>query len=79
MFQILIFIVNILGVVTDQSVCWTRLQGIDSELRTVVGGGGGGGERLFEKGDYFKHFRQRGAIIRGRRLIERRLLFEEIR
>ena len=41
------------------------------------GGGGGGG--LFEGGDYFKYFRQRGSIIRGRRLIEGRLLFEEIR
>ena len=28
-------------------------------------GGGGGGERLFEGGDYFKHFHQKGAIIRG--------------
>ena len=28
-------------------------------------------------GDYFKYFRQRGAIIRGRRLIKGRLLFEE--
>ena len=28
--------------------------------------------RLFEGGDYFKYFGQRGAIIRGR------LLFEEI-
>ena len=35
--------------------------------------------RLFEGGDYFKYFGQRGAIIRGRRLIEGRLLFEEIR
>ena len=41
--------------------------------------GGGGGGRLFEGGDYFKYFGQRGAIIRGRRLIEGRLLFEEIR
>ena len=32
-----------------------------------------------EDGDYFKYFCQRGAIIRGRRLIEGRLLFEEIR
>ena len=39
---------------------------------------GGVGERLFEGGDYLKHFRQRGAIVRGRRLIEGRLLFEEI-
>ena len=38
-----------------------------------------GGGRLFEGGDYFKYFGQRGAIIRGRRLIEGRLLFEEIR
>ena len=37
------------------------------------------GGRLFEGGDYFKYFGQRGAIIRGRRLIEGRLLFEEIR
>ena len=36
-------------------------------------------KRLFEGGGYFKYFGQRGAIIRGRRLIERRLLFEEIR
>ena len=33
--------------------------------------------RLFEGGDYFKYFRQRWAIIRGRRLIKGRLLFEE--
>ena len=39
----------------------------------------GGGGRLFEGGDYFKYFGQRGAIIRGRRLIEGWLLFEEIR
>ena len=30
-------------------------------------------------GDHFKYFRPRGAIIRGRRLIEGRLFFEEIR
>ena len=41
--------------------------------------GGGGGGRLFEGGDYFKYFGQRGAIIRGRRLIEGRLLFEDLR
>ena len=39
----------------------------------------GGGGALFEGGDYFKYFGQRGTIIRGRRLIEGRLLFEEIR
>ena len=33
--------------------------------------------RLLEGGDYFKYFRQRWAIIRGRRLIKGRLLFEE--
>jgi len=39
-----------------------------------------GGRGLFEKGDWFKYFRLReGAIIRGRRLMEGRLLFEEIR
>ena len=46
--------------------------GIDSGLPIVVGG------RLFEGGDYFKYIRQRQAIIRGRRLIEGRLLFEEM-
>ena len=53
-----------------------RERGLKKE-RMVRGGGGGG--RLFEGGDYFKYFRQRGAIIRGRRLIEGQLLFEEIR
>ena len=38
--------------------------------------GGGGG--LFEGGGNFKHFRQRGAIIQGRRL-KGRLLFEDTR
>ena len=51
---------------------------IDSGLPIAVKGGLWGA-RLFEGGDYFKYFRQRGAIIRGRRLIEWRLLFEEIR
>ena len=45
----------------------------DGERRGVGGG------RLFERGDYFKYSHQRGAIIGGRRLIEERLLFEEIR
>ena len=35
--------------------------------------------RFFEAGDYFQYFHQRGPIIRGRRLIGGRLLFEEIR
>ena len=40
----------------------------------------GGGGRLFEGGDYFKYFGQRGRLLEGsRRLIEGRLLFEEIR
>ena len=38
----------------------------------------GGGGVLFEGGDYFKYFGQRGAIIRGRRLIEGLLLFKDI-
>ena len=40
---------------------------------------GGGGGRLFEVSGYFKYFGQRRAIIRGRRLIEARPLFEGIR
>ena len=40
--------------------------------------GGAGVGQLLEGGDYFKYFRQRGVIIRGRQLIEGRLLFEEI-
>ena len=40
---------------------------------------GRGEGRLFEGGDYFKYFHQRGAIIRGTRLIEGRLPLEEIR
>ena len=36
----------------------------------VVGGGGGGeGTIIRGGGDYFKHFRQRGAIIRGTTII----------
>ena len=38
-----------------------------------------GNKRLVEEGDYLKYFHQRGAIIRGTRLIEGRLLLEEIR
>ena len=40
-----------------------------------MGGGLGG---LLKGGDYLKFFHQREAIIGGRRLIEGRLLFEEI-
>ena len=40
--------------------------------------GGGGGWGFIEEGDYLKFFCQREAIIGGRRLIEGRLLFEEI-
>ena len=29
-------------------------------------GGGGGGGWLFEEGNYFEHFGQRGTIIQGR-------------
>ena len=39
---------------------------------------GVGDEWLFKRADYFKCFRQRGVIIRDRRLIKGRLLFEEI-
>ena len=42
----------------------------------VFGGWGGG---LLKGDDYLKFFRQREAIVGGRRLIEGRLLFEEIR
>ena len=41
-----------------------------------VGGGGGG---LFVGGYYFKYSVSRGVIIRGRRLIEGRLIFKQIR
>ena len=60
----------------------------ESSLMTSTGsedqrGGGEGGGRLFKGGNYFKYFGQRGrgggVIIRGRQLIEGRLLFEEIR
>ena len=37
------------------------------------------GAKVGGGGHYFKFFRQRGAIIRGRRLLEGRLLFEEMR
>ena len=37
---------------------------------------GVGEGQLFEGGDYFKYFYQRGAIL-GRRLIGRESLFEE--
>ena len=30
-----------------------------------------------EGGDYFKFFRHKGEIIRGRRLVEGRLLFDD--
>ena len=56
--------------------CWIRLhfnlagRGLKKEKKAKGLGRGG---------DYFKYFRLKGAIIRGRRLIEGRLLFEEIR
>ena len=55
----------------SQFLTW---QGRDKKEKIARGVGG----RLFEEGDYFKYFRQRGAIIQGRRLIRGRLLFEEI-
>ena len=42
------------------------------------GGGGGGGERLFE-GVIILNILGRGANVRGRRFIEGRLLFNDIR
>ena len=62
--------------------CWIRFylnlagRGLKKEKKAkgCAGGGGRGAG-----GDYFKYFRLKGAIIRGRRLIEGRLLFEEIR
>ena len=50
-------------------------EGINGGEKSKRGEKGGGG--LFEGGDYFKYFGQMGAIIRGRRLIEGRLLLEE--
>ena len=60
---------------SDSTLTW---QGGDKRNRRRQEGWGGGW-RLFEGGDYFKHFRLKEAIIQGRRLIEGRLLFEEIR
>ena len=54
------------------SVCYPSCQFLTWQQR-------GAGWRLFEEGDYFKYFGQRGSIILGRRLIEGRLLLEEIR
>ena len=69
-------------IVTDQ-FCWITWhtytwQGWDKRKRRWRAEGGGGG-RLFGGGDCFKSFRQSGAIIKGRRLIEGLLLFEEER
>ena len=44
-----------------------------------MAGAGSGGGRFLEGCDYLKYCHERGAIIRARRLIEGRLLFEEIR
>ena len=66
-------------IVTDQ-FCWiTLLLHLTDKRKMKMARGAGGGEwrRLFEGCDYF-YFRPRGAIIRGRQLIEGRLLFEEI-
>ena len=48
-------------------------------IKETEDGERGEGGRLFEGGDYFKYYHQGGAIIRGRRLMEGRLLFEEVR
>jgi len=60
-----------------ESQCTSTCQGGDNRKKRWGEGQGEG--RLFKGGDYFKYFHQRGAIIRGRRLIEGRLLLEEIR
>ena len=51
-------------------------QGGDKRKRRRQEGLGGG--QLFKGGDYFKYIHLKGAIIQGRRLIEGRLLFEEV-
>ena len=61
---------------SDSPLTW---QGGNKRNRRRQEGLGGGGWRLFEGGDFFKYFRLKEAIIQGRRLIEGRLLFEEIR
>ena len=61
---------------SDSTLTW---QEGDKRNRRRQEGWGGGGGRLFEGGDFFKYFRLKEAIIQGRRLIEGRLLFEEIR
>ena len=62
---------------SDSTLTWQ--EGDKRNRRRQEGWGGGGGWRLFEGGDFFKYFRLKEAIIQGRRLIEGRLLFEEIR
>ena len=71
--------------VSELELSLIRFSGSDSTL-TWQGGDKrnrrrqeGWGWRLFEGGDFFKYFRLKEAIIQGRRLIEGRLLFEEIR
>ena len=69
-------------IITHQ-FCWIRFHFNFTrrvqKKEKMTRGVGGGGRLLFEGGDYFKYFHQRGAIIRGRRLIEGRLFFKEIR
>ena len=45
-----------------------NLTGREKKEEKMARGAGKG--RLFEGGDYFTYFRKRGAIIRGKRLIE---------
>ena len=40
--------------------------------------GGGGGGRLFEGGDYFEYFHQRGTINRGTAIIRGNTVLENI-
>ena len=46
-----------------------NLTGREKKEEKMMARGAGKG-RLFEGGDYFTYFRKRGAIIRGKRLIE---------
>ena len=47
-------------------------------IEEVEEGERGGGGGLFKGGTYFKYIFLKGAIIRVRRIIEGRLLFEEM-
>ena len=68
-------------IVTDQ-FSWMTYIALQLFLREKIkekeDGERSGVKRLFKGGNQFKYFSQREAIIRGRRLIEGQLLFQEI-